>query len=403
LVLKAVGGDNLADLQPDGRHLIWVYPGSLAKSLDAATWLATTRALREMGWRVTLIHVGPPGEQAIRGVPVYGIPRANVYFVRQISWHMRVAGYILRHWQDTYAVLFHEMSVPWLLPLKLLRPFKKKPAPLFVMDTRTLHMMPLDKERFVDRLRRTFYGASDWAANRFADGRLAITRRMAEAVAIPTEKLWGIWPSGVELEIFSHARDKRHWPNGNDPIVLVHPGSQHHERNLMALSRAVVRANEEGGRFRLRLVGEGDATEELRAYAATVNGIVSVEPPVPHGEMPDVLAAAHAGTIPFPDQLKFQVSSPIKLFEYLAVGLPILSTRQESVMDAAGDADCIIWAEGSGEEDLLHALRDLWQVRDTLPEKSKQAVEASHKWTWATSAKKLSDALLARGTAREAL
>jgi glycosyltransferase involved in cell wall biosynthesis len=393
----------VTDLQPDGRHLIWVYPGSLRESLDAATWLTTVRELRKMGWRVTLYGIGPRGHHKIRGVRVHGIPRPNVYFVRQVVYHLQVMRHIIRHWHDTYAILFHQMSVFWLLPLKLLRPFKRKPAPLFVMDTRTLHMMPAHKERLVDKLRRVFYRYSVQAANRFADGKLVITRQMAEAINVPPKKLWGIWPSGVELEMFVDASIKRRWPEDGEPIVLVHPGSQHYERNLMALSRAVVRANEEGMRFRLRLVGEGDATEDLRAYAATTNGFVSVEEAVPHSEMPDVLAEAHVGTIPFPDQLKFQVSSPIKLFEYLASGLPILSTRQESVMEVAGDADCVIWAEGSGEENLLHALRDLWDVRHTLPEKSEQAVESSHKWTWAASAKKLSDALLTRGNARTAL
>jgi glycosyltransferase involved in cell wall biosynthesis len=390
----------LTDLSPDSRHLIWVYPGRLSENLDAATWLTTTRELRKMGWRVTLLHVGPRGEQVIRGVRVQGIPRPEVYFIRQVVWHLRVAGIILRHWHDTHTILFHEMSAPWLLPLKLLRPLKRKPAPLFVMDTRTLHMMPPDKERLFDALRRALYEVSDRVANRFADGRLAITRRMAEAVAIPPDKLWGIWTSGVELETFAHAREARRWPNGDDPIELVHPGCQHYERNLMALSRAVMHANEEGMRFKLRLVGEGDATAELRAYGAGTGGVVSVEPAVPHSEVPEVLAAAHVGTIPFPDELKFQVSSPIKLFEYLASGLPVLSTRQVSITDVIGEAACAIWADGSTEEALLEALRELWQTRDMLSEKSRRAAEVAREWAWAASARKLSNALLTRGHPR---
>ena len=40
----------------------------------------------------------------------------------------------------------------------------------------------------------------------------------------------------------------------------------------------------------------------------------------PHDQIPEVLARAHVGVLPFPDEEKFRVSSPIKLFEYMAAG-----------------------------------------------------------------------------------
>ncbi len=393
----------LDDLQPNGRHLIWVYPGSLRESLDAATWLTTSRELCEMGWRVTLIDVGPDGEHEIQGFPVHEISRPDIYLFKQLIYHLRILGHVMRHWDDTYAVLFHEMSGPWMMLLKLMRPFKGKPYPLLAMDTRTLAMVPPDKETLRDKLRRYFYGLSNRLTNRWADGRLVITDRMGEVLEVPRDKLWGVWPSGVDLDQFTDAAGDRRWPEGDEPIEVIHTGSQHYERNLMALSRAVVRANEEGMRFRLRLVGQGLETEDLKAYAAQVGGdTISVEPPIPHEQMPRLLAEVHVGTMPFPDEEKFRVSSHIKLFEYMAAGLPVVATRIESHTRVIKDADSAIWAEGASEDDLLQALRELWRTRDTLPEKSRQAVEASREWSWAASAKKLSDALLRHGTAPEA-
>jgi hypothetical protein len=52
-------------------YIIWIYSGSLAAALDAATWLKTVEELRRFGWRVTLVAAGPDGCHQIRGVEVY--------------------------------------------------------------------------------------------------------------------------------------------------------------------------------------------------------------------------------------------------------------------------------------------------------------------------------------------
>ena len=41
----------------------------------------------------------------------------------------------------------------------------------------------------------------------------------------------------------------------------------------------------------------------------------------------------------------FGVSSPIKLFEYLAAGLPILATRIDCHTNVVGNADCAVWLD----------------------------------------------------------
>jgi len=372
-------------------HIIWVYSGSLAADLDAATWLETVKELRSFGWRVTLVAAGPDGCHQIRGVEVLCIPRPDIYLVGQLAFHGRVLSLIMRQWTTVDVILFDQMSAPWLLPLRILRGLTAQRRPLMVMDIRSMHMP--GKQTFKDRLRGVFVGIMSRAASRWVDGYLVITKRMAESLRIPSERLWGVWPSGVNLEQFASARTARRWPSPEGPIHLIYHGSMHFERNLMPLCQAVVRGNADGMSFNLSLVGDGTERAELEVFAAQTNGAIRIVPTVPYDAVAEVLAQANVGVLPFPDEEKFRVSSPIKLFEYMAAGLPILATRIVCHTDVVGGGDYAFWAEDAGETGLLDSLRLVWQSRELLNEMGRQAAIASESWTWTASAKKLKKAL----------
>lgn len=373
------------------RNLLWVAPGDPEKSLDSATWLDTSRELNHSGWNVTLLAVGDGNSKILKDVRVHGIPRPEIYLVRQLFFHVRVLSYIYRRLNSTDVVLFHSMSAPWMLALAALLRVQKRRLPALVMDTRTVDMAP--RGRWKDSVRRNFHAFVEKSVNRWVSGRLAITHRMADYVNIPSELLWGVWPSGVNAELFKPAQSARVWPARGEPIQLAYVGVLNYERNLMNLSATVVKANAEGVLITLSLVGDGNQKEELEKFAGTTNGCVRVLPRVDHSQIPGVLSSAHIGVLPFPDEEKFQVSSPIKLFEYMASGLPILATRIACHTDVIGDGDYVIWMEGSDEEALLSALREVWKKSGELREMGGRAAIASKAWTWAESARKLKTAL----------
>jgi glycosyltransferase involved in cell wall biosynthesis len=216
---------------------------------------------------------------------------------------------------------------------------------------------------------------------------------MADAVGIPQEKLWGVWPSGVDQKLFYPALVARKWPLKGEAIQLIYIGVLNYERNLMKLCQAVEKANSEGISLRLSLVGKGTEQEDLESFASQTNGRIQVLPPVQHSQVPDVLAQAHIGVLPFPDEEKFRVSSPIKLFEYMAAGLPILATRIVCHTDVIGDGSFAFWAEQSDEASLLSALHLIADNSDRLSEMGYQSALASRDWTWSESARKLREAL----------
>ena len=261
------------------------------------------------------------------------------------------------------------------------------------MDTRTVPMEVMSRASTKDRLRALYSNLMNWSANHLADGQTAITQRMAEVVHIPSHQLWGTWPSGVVLERFSPALERRQWPKEGEPICLIYIGSLNYERNLESLCQAVEEANKLGMNFHLSLVGDGSSRRELEEIVFRMDGCLQVALPVPHEQVPDLLSQAHVGVLPFPDEIKFRVSSPIKLFEYMGAGLPVMATRIACHVDVIGDETYAFWAEEASVAGLLAALGDIWKKRACLSMMVQRAFIASRRWTWRESAEKLKAAL----------
>lgn len=371
-------------------HLYWVYPGSLFEALDSATWLESTNELRKLGWQVTLVGMCSPGNTSIRDIDMTCVSSPDAYLLRQVIFHLRVIRLILQDFVNIDIILFHQMSVPWLLPLRLLRRIKGIKHPLLVLDTRTLPMTHLT---FKDRLRAWFYNSMNFFANRWTDGQTAITMRMARAVRIPPGKLWGVWPSGVNIDYFSSAVAARGWPSSEDPIHLIYSGALYPERNIYSLGEVVIQANEDGMNFILSIIGKGPQLSTLQKLSKHSPGAIQILTPVPHEQLSCVFAKHHVGVLPFPDRRIFQVSSPVKLFEYMASGMPILATRIACHTDILANKDFIFWAKDSTPTELYQALAQIFKSRHLLKEKGFSAAEAAYFFSWGKSAKELSNSL----------
>ena len=373
-------------------NLVWVDINIATAPSHVTTWLETTRELRKLGWHVTLVLGGPSGQQCIQGVDVLCIPKSQRYLVGYMVFHLQFLHFVLQEWHNIDVILFHPMSAAWLIPLRFKRKVLGSKKPLLLMDTR-------DRDPVGGTIKnqlRALYGTlASWLANRWVDGQTAITERMAKLVQIPNDQLWGIWPSGVNLEQFFPAQEMRMWPEEGMPIRLVYIGALLHERNLLPMCEAVETVNTDKMKFEFLLYGDGDARAELEAFAIRTNGRIKVLPPIPHEQIPFVLAQAHVGvtSLFFTEQELFQASSPIKLFEYMASGLPILATRMPCHSDVVGEGNYVFWVDEADKAVMEATLQLIWDSQIQLSEMGSQAANAARGWTWRASAIKLKRAL----------
>ena len=381
-------------MNPDSAspHVAWSHAAPLATSLDSATWLETTRELRKSGWRVTLISQGPAGQHTIRGVEVYCLPHSQRYAFGTFEFHLRLIRFLLARLKTFDVILFHQLSAPWLLAIRFLRQLMGGNRPLLIMDTRDQNAVDGSLR---NRMRIAYFSLAHRISNRWADGQTAITERMAELAHIPPEQLLGIWPSGVDAARFGRVHEGRSWPEADEPVHLIYFGKLHAERNLLPLCQAVEQARAEGMAFVLTLVGAGPQQQILQDFAGRSKESVRVHGAVPHDRVPEMLNHAHVGvtSLPSPHDRKFQASSPVKMFEYMASGLPILATRNFCHVDVVGDRGFAFWVEDESVAALSVALKLIWKERHLLRAKGREAAFAVGDWTWTASAMKLSKAL----------
>lgn len=119
-------------------------------------------------------------------------------------------------------------------------------------------------------------------------------------------------------------------------------------------------------------VGEGDPRGDLAAVAEAPN--IHLVGPKPFGELPVWLGAGDVGLIPYAANTYTAAVFPMKVYEYLAAGLPVVST----LLPALRDVDGISFARTA--EEFERAVQAA--LRDETPERRSERVALAEAHSW---------------------
>ena len=138
-------------------------------------------------------------------------------------------------------------------------------------------------------------------------------------------------PAGVNPALFRPGlpRDlRRELGVPDQAIVFVHAGVLEAERATDVPVTAFARAYRKDDRLWLLMPGKGAQLEDLRTLAASLGVADRVWLPgyVPYTQIPRVFAAADAGLSYLPAVKYYEGQPPMKVFEYLGAGLPVIAS-----------------------------------------------------------------------------
>jgi glycosyltransferase involved in cell wall biosynthesis len=122
--------------------------------------------------------------------------------------------------------------------------------------------------------------------------------------------------------------------------------------------RAISKAQPEGS---VVLVGPSPDPEHYDSLRRLPN--VTIKPPVARSELPGLVAAADVGLIPHVRSVQTEAMSPLKLYEYLAAGLPVASIDLPGVASVCPERTAL----AHGTEDFVAAVGralDLGRARE---------------------------------------
>jgi glycosyltransferase involved in cell wall biosynthesis len=170
--------------------------------------------------------------------------------------------------------------------------------------------------------------AVEHAALRSADLRVAVSEEVAEAVRAVATGPTRVVPNGFDARLFRGDRDRvaarAALGLGHDGPLLCFTGSL---RPWHGLDVAVEALRLLPGAVHLVVAGDGPVRDEIasRAVELGVTARVHWLGQVQHATVPVVLAASDVALAPYPVLADFAFS-PLKLYEYLAAGTPVVAS-----------------------------------------------------------------------------
>ena len=134
------------------------------------------------------------------------------------------------------------------------------------------------------------------------------------------------------------------------PKVVVYHGSVFERYGVLDLLTAFLKVSESVPEARLWVLGDGDAREELerRARACRADGRIEVSDGfLPAETIAERLTLAHIGVVPNqPNELNRYALST-KLFEYVAVGVPVVCAGLPTIREYFGEDEVLFFEPGN--------------------------------------------------------
>jgi glycosyltransferase involved in cell wall biosynthesis len=229
---------------------------------------------------------------------------------------------------------------------------------------------------------------------RSATKTIVVTRAMArilEASGVPADHLL-VMPNGVDRARFHSGLDgsgvrERHGLSESYVVGFVGWIRPWHGVDL--LLRAAARLAAEIPTLRVLIVGDGPALPELRALAEELrlSERVVFTGAVPAEDIPVHVAAMDVAVQPNVTDY----ASPIKLFEYLAVGRAVMAPRKENILEVVEEGKTALLYTPGDVADMsanLRRLHDDPELRARLGRAGHQLIE-EREYHWLGNARKV--------------
>jgi glycosyltransferase involved in cell wall biosynthesis len=139
---------------------------------------------------------------------------------------------------------------------------------------------------------------------------------------------------------------------------------------------------------RWTIVGDPDSAAARTAFGAMLaaNGLgerVRLRRRIPFHQVPELLRATRTGIVPLPDVPKFRTNVPMKLFEFMAAGVPAVASDLPPTRGLLGDLDAAVLVPPGDHAAFAEAVAGLLGDRDRadrLARRGREAVEERFNW-----------------------
>jgi glycosyltransferase involved in cell wall biosynthesis len=236
----------------------------------------------------------------------------NLILVRDDVFDGLAAAYLKRRHKVPFVF---ELSNPLEQDWESYRIEPKKPKVFYYVFTRFTKFLANRLLREADLILPT----SKWLKEHLARQGIAETKMMP-------------CPSGVDIQAFwdKDGKGLREKYGLDNLKVIIYVGTLGKGRHLEVLIRAFSEVRGKKANVKLLVIGEGSDEDNLKELAKElgIESDVIFTGQVPQAEVPNFIAASDIGVSPVPPLSFYKLSSPIKIFEYIATGKPVVANEE---------------------------------------------------------------------------
>lgn len=265
--------------------------------------------------------------------------------------------------------LARELGVPHLLEVN---------APLAYEQEK---MRGLEMKELARELERHIFCGSDQV--------LAVSQPLQDyviACGVPAERV-RVVPNAVDPQRFvapTEGRAVRMQHQLEDKFVVGFVGSLKPWHGTDTLLEAFNELRRQTPHTHLLIVGDGPTREALEHYARKYElaPFVTFTGNVPYEQVPEYVAAMNVTVAPYAPHENFYYS-PIKIFEYMVMGKPVIAGALGQVKDLVRDGETGLLYEPGNIGQLTEALMTLASNAEftrTMGEKARAWVQREHTW-----------------------
>jgi glycosyltransferase involved in cell wall biosynthesis len=197
--------------------------------------------------------------------------------------------------------------------------------------------------------------------------------------------------SGQSIEIVMNSVDERLLPNRatdhdgwHEPVRLVYHGSLTELYGVHTLIEAFARSGL-GDRAALTILGDGDQRPALERQAERLGvGVDFSRGFVPIRQALDRVADSDIGAVPLVGLPINRFSLPSKLFEYVALGVPVIAARTDTIARHF-DADELSFFRPGDADDLAARLEELVADPAAARARAQKALTRYESYRWEAS------------------
>jgi glycosyltransferase involved in cell wall biosynthesis len=222
--------------------------------------------------------------------------------------------------------------------------------------------------------------AEERASMSFSDTLITVNEPMRRRLAAISPRPVAVVMNLPDTKLFAPVKAPR--DSGGFEWV-VYSGSIAHRNGLDLVMRAAPLLADEFPSLRFRIIGDGPALESAVRLAGDLGVADRVEFRgfVPTGELPSLLSDAAAGISPQRGGVFGSLVFPMKVPEYIALGLPVICSGIATMRHYFSDDEMLFFEPGNAE-DLARAIRVLLLDPAAARERAARSLMKLEKLDW---------------------